>query len=204
MKKIFFHNTILQFNNPANVSQPVANSFSMNEIQQKGIHRFLQGLDTPQQPATIEIYAEQDPLPFLKESLTYLTAGGGLVENPLGQILFIKRHEKWDLPKGKPEPKESIEQTAVREVEEECGVSQLRILASLPSTYHIYPLDKQHFVLKHCYWFRMRCEKWENLTPQTQEGITEVCWFSRPIDAEILEGAFPSIRYLVEYFQKNY
>ena len=56
------------------------------------------------------------------ELLPNVVAGGGKVLNSEGRILFIFRNGKWDLPKGKAENKETIDQTALREVEEETGV----------------------------------------------------------------------------------
>ena len=56
-----------------------------------------------------------------------LTAAGGWVENGEGQVLWIHRLGQWDLPKGKWEPNESIEDCAMREVEEECGVAGLTL-----------------------------------------------------------------------------
>ena len=44
----------------------------------------------------------------------------------------------WDLPKGKVEKSEDIEQAAVREVQEECGLVDVRLVAPLTSTWHTY------------------------------------------------------------------
>ena len=74
---------------------------------------------------------------FLKK-LPNVTAGGGKVYNDDGKILFIFRNNKWDLPKGKAEGKEHIEETAVREVEEETGVEDLEIVKQIDTTYHIF------------------------------------------------------------------
>ena len=41
--------------------------------------------------------------------------------------LLIYRRGKWDLPKGKLDYEESPEQAGVREVEEECGIGQLKL-----------------------------------------------------------------------------
>ena len=65
-------------------------------------------------------------------------AAGGVVINPENKILFIHRLGKWDLPKGKIEKDESREVAAVREVEEECGISNLQLKDFLNATYHIY------------------------------------------------------------------
>ena len=70
---------------------------------------------------------------LLKKFLSLLPnviAGGGKVYNQKNEILFIFRNGKWDLPKGKTEPKETINQTALREVEEETNlqVSALKLI----------------------------------------------------------------------------
>jgi precorrin isomerase len=55
----------------------------------------------------------------LRAKLPVEKAGGGLVYNKDGDVLFIFRNGKWDLPKGGMEKTETIEETAIREVEEE-------------------------------------------------------------------------------------
>lgn len=37
----------------------------------------------------------------IKKKLEVIKAAGGLVENNKGELLFIYRNKKWDLPKGK-------------------------------------------------------------------------------------------------------
>ena len=48
---------------------------------------------------------------------TVIKAAGGLVENQNGDPLLIYRNEVWDLPKGKLEKSETIEEGAIREVD---------------------------------------------------------------------------------------
>lgn len=74
---------------------------------------------------------EKEILKKLKEKLPVVKAGGGLVYNKEGEVLFIFRNGKWDLPKGGMEKGEEIEETALREVEEETGVSGLKIVQKL-------------------------------------------------------------------------
>ena len=62
-----------------------------------------------------------------KKDFNVMVAAGGLVLNDKKEILFIYRGTKWDLPKGRREIGERLEETAVREVEEECGVTNLTI-----------------------------------------------------------------------------
>src|SRR5690606_38316271 len=67
----------------------------------------------------------EDPKGFFKElikQVKFVKAAGGLVDNELNEFLFIKRLGKWDLPKGKLEEGEKMKETALREVEEECGI----------------------------------------------------------------------------------
>lgn len=81
-------------------------------------------------------------------------AAGGVVENEYNELLWIYRFDKWDLPKGHIEAGESKEIAAIREVEEECGISQLNIKKELETTYHIFK-HKEKWVLKISYWFLM-------------------------------------------------
>ena len=69
-------------------------------------------------------------LRIFSQCFTNITAGGGLVRNSQGELLVIFRRGKWDLPKGKAEKGETLEQTAVREVEEECGLLMSSFFAS--------------------------------------------------------------------------
>lgn len=105
-----------------------------------------------------------------------ISAAGGIVFNDNDEMLWIYRLEKWDLPKGKMEKGEKIEETAVREVEEECGISGLKIRKRMPDTYHIYFHKK--YILKTTHWFEMDYTGNEKLIPQTEEGITDVKWIS--------------------------
>ncbi|MFN2395326.1 MAG: NUDIX hydrolase, partial [Bacteroidales bacterium] len=135
--------------------------------------------------------------------LNYLEAAGGLVQNPGRQILFIFRHGKWDLPKGKPEKNENLEQTAIREVEEECGISGLTILKPLPSTWHIYQLKNHEYTIKRSYWYHMSSKNWKNIKVQIEEGITEARWLDIPVSDKILDNAFLSIKELVKEFHQT-
>ena len=70
-----------------------------------------------------------------------IEAAGGLVYNSDKKALMIFRNGKWDLPKGKIELGELIEECAIREVEEECGIYDLQIENKLIDTYHTYVLN---------------------------------------------------------------
>ncbi|RUT79420.1 NUDIX domain-containing protein [Ancylomarina longa] len=143
----------------------------------------LEGLilqfDEDEQMEAIFIVGEDQEQLFehFKSCFKYIEAAGGKVFNSDKQVLAIYRLEKWDLPKGKVEKGESVEEAAVREVEEECGISDLKILKELNSTYHTYWM-KGRFVLKRTYWYEMAYNGSEKLVPQTEEDIQEVKWLS--------------------------
>jgi len=127
-----------------------------------------------------------------------IVAAGGKVTNNEGKTLFIFRLGKWDLPKGKVEKKESVEQAAIREVEEECGISQLTILNHIKDTYHIYELNNK-LVLKQSIWYEMKTTDSAKLVPQTEENITDARWMTtKEIENIVLKNTYPSIKEVLE------
>ena len=121
-----------------------------------------------------------------------IPAGGGLVRNKEGKYLLIYRHRLWDLPKGKQEPDEKIEDCALREVEEETGLHNLRIGERICTTHHTYQVFGEK-ILKHTYWYRMYDDAEESLLPQEEEDITGAKWVEKECLPDYLEGTYPSI-----------
>ncbi len=119
-------------------------------------------------------------------------AGGGLVRDPRGWVLMILRNGRWDLPKGKLEPGEAIEECALREVEEECSVSSLRSEGFLTNTYHAYKLEGE-WVLKRTAWYRMSCPAGQQPRPQEVEGIAEALWVAPEELPGKLENTYQTI-----------
>jgi len=126
---------------------------------------------------------------FKKFSL--LQAGGGLIRNEKDETLLIFRRGKWDLPKGKLDPGETLEQCAVREVREETGL-QVNLVAPLLVTYHTYH-QGTNFILKESHWFTMKMPGEQSLVPQTEEDIMEAKWVDDSSLAYYLPLAYPSI-----------
>ena len=81
-----------------------------------------------------------------KKKIKVVKAGGGIVKNQKDETLFIFRRNKWDLPKGKKDKFESIEDANIREVEEETGVKGLKMDSFYKKTYHIFKKRKKIFV----------------------------------------------------------
>jgi len=125
-----------------------------------------------------------------------IEGAGGLVKNSKEELLMIYRNGKWDLPKGKIEKDEKKDVAAIREVEEECGIDQLRIIKELPQTLHIYKI-KSKFILKKTYWFLMKSEYAGKLTPQIEEGITKVKWIGKKELEKVAKNSFNSLQHLL-------
>ena len=125
-----------------------------------------------------------------------MIAGGGKVFNEKGEILFIYRNDKWDLPKGKTEKKETIEETSIREVEEETGVKGLKIIKPLDTTYHIFKRNGR-YKIKITYWFEMNTSYDGKLCAQENEGITKVAWLNNKESQEALGNSYANIKLLV-------
>lgn len=128
----------------------------------------------------------------LKKKFEIINAAGGLVFNSDGHVLMIKRNRVWDLPKGKIEKGEHRPEAAIREIEEECGISGLFIEGKIGRTYHTY-IFKQKNMFKTTHWFLMKYEGNEEPTPQTEEDITDVKWKSPEEVKDIIPNTYKSL-----------
>lgn len=139
----------------------------------------------------------------LLNEIKLIKAGGGMVINPDNLLLMMKRNNKWDMPKGKAEKGENIRQTALREVEEECGISGLRITKKLSLTYHIY-FEKERWILKRSCWYQMFTDDTTTPVPQLNENITEVVWLNKEEVLNRLPNAYSNVRDIIcKYFLGN-
>ncbi|MDG5768258.1 NUDIX domain-containing protein [Balneolales bacterium ANBcel1] len=130
-----------------------------------------------------------------------IEAGGGVVFRGGGKdrdILLIFRRGVWDLPKGKIEQGESIEEGAVREVEEETGCAGVHITGDLGTTNHSY-LENGVMYQKRTRWYAMQC-KTANLKPQHEEQIEDLRWM---LPATAIEKVhFENLKVVIRRFCK--
>lgn len=120
-------------------------------------------------------------------------AAGGLVRNRRGQALLFYRRGAWDMPKGHQEPGETLEECALREVQEETGLTRLTLGSPICVTYHTYH-NKDKFVLKESHWYEMNLTESESVKVQTEEDIEKAAWCG-PLRLKcLLKKAYPSIR----------
>ena len=205
MYKVFFNdrkiviseNADITLNKFVNVEE---NFHSVNDV----IHWFSDFILSDQKEAilsadNVDSFWKNEFVPSFK----FIRAAGGVVIRN-NELLFIFRNEKWDLPKGKIDNTESLEKAALREVEEECGISGHEIVRKLPSTFHIYesPYEKTKgiWILKETYWFEMHYSGIENGKPQIEENITETRWFERKDLKAVLANTYENLKQVIELY----
>lgn len=132
----------------------------------------------------------------IKSIFRQAPAAGGVVTFN-GSILAIERNGRPDLPKGHIEKGESPDVAAIREVNEETSIKNLKIIKRLPSTYHCYLLDGQ-WTMKKTSWFLMSTDDEFKPKPQTEEGISNVYLVNKDNVNEFLEKTFISLRVTLE------
>jgi ADP-ribose pyrophosphatase YjhB (NUDIX family) len=127
---------------------------------------------------------------FCSDYKVIYAAGGVVYKNDL--LLMIFRNGKWDLPKGKKEFNESNESCAIREVTEECGVNDLNIIRFIRNSYHTYSVNSKK-ILKITAWFLMDSNYKFKLSPQINEGISQVSWVNKDEIPEKLKNSYNNI-----------
>jgi 8-oxo-dGTP pyrophosphatase MutT (NUDIX family) len=131
---------------------------------------------------------------FFKEFKFVQTAGGLVQQAQADAYLWMHRFEHLDLPKGKIEKGEGVLQAAIREIQEETGLTgSFEEVAQLPNTYHVYSF-KNKSIFKENNWFVFRFTGDAHLKPQMEEGIEAVFWLSESVWKERLTETYPGLR----------
>lgn len=192
MYKVFLNDLPIILSTKANYGEKYTN-FPIKKVNLKWLIRQIK------QGAVlyVNLYhkSEKKLIKHLRKKLKVVTAAGGLVYNEKGEVLFIYRNGKWDLPKGGKKRFESIEKAALREVKEETNVNDLKIDQFLQITYHIMK-RKGKYKLKETYWYQMKTGFKGELIPQKEEGITKVKWKSKTKIKKTLKKSYANIREL--------
>ena len=206
MYKVFFNEHLLIFGSEINNSSKdnISQILEIENINE--IFDLLLKLEKSKHVVKLIIVSKNGDnlMNLLQKETVPIPAAGGIVCNDKKQLLFIKRMGKWDLPKGKIEKGESIEEAAVREVEEECGISEVKIIRELKATFHLYrsPFLKkeQNWVFKKTSWFEMSYSGNGELTPQIEEQIEEVRWFFMDELNEVYQNTYANMKELINYY----
>ena len=134
----------------------------------------------------------------LKRRMRWVRAAGCVVHDDAGNMLLIRRNGRWDLPKGKVESGETLLQAALREAEEETGITPL------PTTHYPLPTKTYHtfnlyggWHLKQTSWFDAHVAGEKPVgKPQDEEGITEVVWVTPDEWYRRLQGSYGTLKTL--------
>ena len=190
--KIFYNEKLIILTNRLTSKLLKNKIFLLEDIS---IKEFISKIEHKKLKKVVIFYPENDIFEKFLEKIERIQAGGGVVQNKVGDILFIKRKGKWDLPKGNLEKGENISECALREVEEETGVSQLSLKGFRSITYHIFSRDNKFF-LKETHWFDMFSTFGDNFIPQKEEDIEKVTWKSDKKLIKTLKKSFLNIKEL--------
>lgn len=192
MYKVFISNKPLYFVSPAELPSvpaglpPVSKSHCNHPAAWMDSHH----ADPNWNGGFVLMSSDESEWLAFQDNLQVIPAAGGAVKRN-GRLLFIYRRGHWDLPKGKIESGESIEAGAVREVEEECGLEGVEIIAPLMTTWHTF-LKRDSWCLKPSHWFEMRYDGPDTFTPQVEEDIEAVRWMTQ-VEFASAQPTFPSI-----------
>lgn len=182
-------------------AQVIDNLKNRNDIQSWFV-RFIK--DNIEEAILLHPVPEHFFLNIFQPVFNPVPAAGGIVIRK-NKLLFIFRNKKWDLPKGKIDAGELNRETALREVEEECGISGHKITRQLPSTFHIfqspYKKSKGQWIFKETFWFEMAYSSIENGNPQLEENITEIRWIDRNKLDEILGNTYANLKSIITHYR---
>ncbi len=112
---------------------------------------------------------------------TELLSGGVVYRQYEGafQIALLKdAFDRWTLPKGHTETDETAEQTALREIEEELGLKNLKIIKKLGEREYIAHEPEKGVVKRKVMDFLFEALPENELKVENSSGIKEVQWFN--------------------------
>lgn len=200
MYKVFINDSSLSFNNYPKTSTSDCIEFKANF----SLEKLIAELENTREEKHLCIYHFDLEILWeeFKSCFKIIEAAGGIVKNEKEQLLLIYRLGLWDLPKGKIEIGEEKKEAAIREVEEECGITDLKILNELPTTMHVYTL-KGVRILKFTYWYEMETSFQGDLIPQLEEDILEAKWVEMQGLENYIKETYASIAGLMKYYLKN-
>src|SRR5215217_3944606 len=165
----------------------------LDELNPSAVKTALYELEQPEFYQGVFLHPNTDELlAAFKDQLNVVVAAGGLVYTDDLDLLLIHRLGHWDLPKGKLDQGESLEECALREIEEETRATNLTLREPLQITYHTYH-QKGKNNLKESHWYLVKAAEKTALVPQTEEDVQRCIWVPLADVSGYIDGAFASV-----------
>ena len=156
---------------------------------------------TQEQHITLWVDNHEDTKELMQSNLKVISSAGGIVRKK-DQTLMIYRLGKWDLPKGKIEPGETVAAAAIREVHEECNV-EASIDDEICTTWYTFSKSRK-MIVKKVTWYSMSCIDDTHKRPQRKEGIQKVAWINSDGLPRALNNTYASVRSIYQrYFEQG-
>jgi 8-oxo-dGTP pyrophosphatase MutT (NUDIX family) len=193
MYKVFFNDSFLVIANHDYIGDDNIHTFELQSYKQ--LEKWVYEVENASSPINLICHTDNIERTWLQfcSNFKIIGAAGGLIRNKDNKYLCIFRRGSWDLPKGKIDKNETPEETAIREVQEETGLINIKLERLIINTYHIYRL-KEKLVLKKTYWYLMSNIGSEKLIPQIEEDIEKAEWLNTADIQPLFSNMFGSVR----------
>ena len=197
--KVFLDKNWILFTDSAPSSNESAQEIAQNELDEILDIKALEVLFAQKGSLISQVEEPMEALRLFFKNFKFVRTAGALVQNnATDQYLWMQRFEHLDLPKGKIEKGETELEAAIREVQEETGLSgQLTSEGLLGLSYHVYEMKGKSY-LKENHWFKFAYRGQDALIPQKEEGIEAVFWLSEKEWKGRLEECYLGLKELLE------
>ena len=197
MYKVFIDNSVIEFLDSSEKRPSKAYDLVVDSLE-NDLTKLLEKFDFEHSTTCLLVIYEDFELAFNQvfHGYEFMDAAGGIVKCDR-RYLFIERHGMWDIPKGKLDANEQPWEAAVREIEEECGISGPVIDHLLGITFHTYSYMGRLTVKKN-WWYALNYSGSMEVTPQEEESITQAIWIEKGAWELIRGNTYDSIKEVLE------
>jgi ADP-ribose pyrophosphatase YjhB (NUDIX family) len=193
MYKVFIDNSVIEFLDSSEEIPSKEYDLIVNSLEYD-LSKLLDKFDFSNSKLCLLVVYTDFELVFNQvfSAYKFMDAAGGIVRCNR-RYLFIERHGMWDIPKGKLDSNEQPWEAAVREIEEECGISEPTIDHLLGITFHTYSY-KGRLTIKKNWWYALNYSGSMDVVPQEEESITQAIWIEKENWGLIRSNTYESIQ----------
>ncbi|HKI89001.1 MAG TPA: NUDIX domain-containing protein [Draconibacterium sp.] len=205
MYKVFLNEKLIRISGRVNITLNKPTRLFEDDCTAEEVKKWFELFSANSEKEVFLIHSNPaDFFELFQSAFIPIQAAGGVVIRK-NRLLFIFRNEKWDLPKGKIDEGETAREAALREVEEECGISGHSIVKRLPPTYHMFRSphknNKGEWIFKETFWFEMKYYGEITGTPQLEEGITLLKWYSKKQLDEVWSNTYENLKPIISIYR---